>query len=109
MVSSRSYTTPVIAGIGFMLDGALAEEVTIPASMCVPLPSGTPEEAGALAEPLSVAVRAIRRSGGVEGRSVQVVGAGTLGLLVAQVARVHSAASVRVRDRYEGRRALATE
>jgi (R,R)-butanediol dehydrogenase / meso-butanediol dehydrogenase / diacetyl reductase len=100
---------PLIAGMGFMLDGALAEAVAVPASMCVPLPKGTPEEAGALAEPLSVAVRAVRRSGGVEGRTVQVVGAGTLGLLVAQVARAQGALAVQVRDRFATRLELARE
>lgn len=100
---------PLIAGMGFMLDGALAEAVSVPASMCVPLPEGTPSEAGALAEPLSVAVRAVRRSGGVGGRTVQVTGAGTLGLLVAQVARAEGAASVTVRDRLAARLELARE
>jgi (R,R)-butanediol dehydrogenase / meso-butanediol dehydrogenase / diacetyl reductase len=94
---------PLIAGIGFMFDGALAETVTVPASMCVPIPPGTPEEAGALAEPLSVAVRAVRRASDVEGRSVLVVGAGTLGLLVAQVARARGAARVTVLDRFPAR------
>ncbi len=98
-----THLCPVIAGMGFMLDGALAEAVSVPASMCVPLPPGTPEEAGAIAEPLSVAVRAVRRAGSVEGRTVQVVGAGTLGLLVAQVARASGALGVQVTDRFVDR------
>jgi len=98
---------PQIAGIGFMLDGALAEAVNVPAAMCAVMPPTMPDEAGALAEPLSVAVRAERRSGGVDGRTVQVIGAGTVGLLAAQVARARGAKWVVLRDPAEGRRATA--
>jgi len=83
-----------LAVMGLMFDGALATRVNVPASMCAPLPERLSEEAGALAEPLSVAVRAVRRSGGVRGRRVGVVGAGTIGLLVAAVARAQGAAAV---------------
>jgi len=79
------------AVMGLMFDGALAERVNVPAAMCAVLPDGISDEAGALAEPLSVAVRAVRRAGGVRGRSVGVVGAGTIGLLVAAVARAEGA------------------
>jgi 2-desacetyl-2-hydroxyethyl bacteriochlorophyllide A dehydrogenase len=41
-------------------------------------------------------VRAVRRAGGVRGREVGVVGAGTIGLLVAAVARARGAARVAV-------------
>ena|SRR5712664_1608032 len=57
-----------------------------------------PDEAGALAESLSVAVRAVRRGGIVAGVDVQVFGAGTIGLMTAQVARASGARSVTVRD-----------
>src|SRR5438270_155433 len=67
------------------------------------------DQAGALAEPLSVAVRAVRRAGGVRGRTVGVVGAGTIGLLVAAVARAEGAARVAVIELSSARleRALA--
>src|SRR5258708_5179997 len=57
-----------------------------------------PDEAGALAESLSVAVRAVRRAGRVEGIDVHVLGAGTIGLMAAQVARSAGARSVTLRD-----------
>ena len=100
---------PRMAVIGLMLDGALAQIVNVPASMCVPLPPSVSDEAGALAEPLSVAVRAVRRGGGVEGRNVHVVGAGTIGLFTAQVARVRGARSVTLSEPHAGRRRTALE
>jgi len=93
--------------MGLMFDGALAGRVNVPAAMCELLPAGLPDEAGALAEPLSVAVRAVRRSGGVGGRSVAVVGAGTIGLLVAAVARAQDAARLSVIERSRARRERA--
>jgi (R,R)-butanediol dehydrogenase/meso-butanediol dehydrogenase/diacetyl reductase len=84
--------------MGLAFDGALAERVNVPAAMCAPLPAGVGDEAAALAEPLSVAVRAVRRGGEVGGRQVGVVGAGTIGLLVAAVARAQGAARVAVLD-----------
>lgn len=87
-----------LAVMGLMLDGALAEAVNVPASMCAELPRDLPDEAGALAETLSVGLRAVRRAGDVSGVDVQVLGAGTIGLMTAQVARAGGARSVTLRD-----------
>jgi len=97
------------AVMGLMFDGALAERVNVPAAMCAVLPDTLSEEAGALAEPLSVAVRAVRRAAGVRGRTVGVVGAGTIGLLVAAVAHAEGAAEIAVIEKSPERlrRALA--
>jgi (R,R)-butanediol dehydrogenase / meso-butanediol dehydrogenase / diacetyl reductase len=87
-----------LAVMGLMLDGALAEAVNVPATMCAELPRDLPDEAGALAETLSVGLRAVRRAGDVDGVDVHVFGAGTIGLLTAQVARAGGARSVTLRD-----------
>jgi (R,R)-butanediol dehydrogenase / meso-butanediol dehydrogenase / diacetyl reductase len=97
-LSGNRQLCPQLAVMGLMMDGALAERVSVPAYMCAELPVGLPDEAGALAESLSVAVRAVRRAGSVAGVDVQVFGAGTIGLMAAQVARTAGARSVTVRD-----------
>ena len=97
-LSGNRQLCPQLAVMGLMMDGALAELVNVPASMCAPLPEGLPDEAGALAESLAVAVRAVRRAGGVSGTDVHVFGAGTIGLMTAQVARAAGARSVTLRD-----------
>src|SRR3954468_13206199 len=63
-------------------------------------------EGAALVEPTSVALHAVRR-GAVGGKSVLVVGAGPIGLLVAQCARAEGAASVVIADRRADRLTLA--
>ncbi|MCZ4608621.1 zinc-binding dehydrogenase, partial [Streptomyces sp. Lzd4kr] len=52
----------------------------------------------ALAEPLSVALHAVRRAGDVAGRHVLVTGAGPIGCLVVAAAKAAGAASVTVTD-----------
>ena len=97
-LSGNRQLCPQLAVMGLMMDGALAEAVNVPASMCAELPKGLPDEAGALAESLSVAVRAVRRAGSVAGIDVHVFGAGAIGLMTAQVARSAGARSVTLRD-----------
>jgi (R,R)-butanediol dehydrogenase/meso-butanediol dehydrogenase/diacetyl reductase len=97
-LSGNRQLCPQLAVMGLMMDGALAEAVNVPASMCAELPKSLPDEAGALAESLSVAVRAVRRAGSVAGIDVHVFGAGTIGLMTAQVARSAGARSVTLRD-----------
>jgi (R,R)-butanediol dehydrogenase / meso-butanediol dehydrogenase / diacetyl reductase len=105
--SGNRQLCPQLAVMGLMMDGALAEAVNVPAYMCAALPAGLPDEAGALAESLSVAVRAIRRADNVAGVDVHVFGAGTIGLMAAQVAHAGSARSVTLRDPSTARLARA--
>jgi (R,R)-butanediol dehydrogenase/meso-butanediol dehydrogenase/diacetyl reductase len=95
-----------LGALGLMGDGGLAEEMIAPAYTCIPY-TNVPPTTAALAEPLSVAVRAVRRAGVREGSSVAIVGAGTVGLLGTQAARVAGAGTIVVVERHERRRALA--
>jgi (R,R)-butanediol dehydrogenase / meso-butanediol dehydrogenase / diacetyl reductase len=80
-------------GIGFGIPGAFADRVRVPgATLGVNvhrLPDELDYEAGALVEPLGIAVHAVRRSGAAPGQSALVYGLGTIGLQVAQVLRAH--------------------
>jgi 2-desacetyl-2-hydroxyethyl bacteriochlorophyllide A dehydrogenase len=86
-------------------DGAMASRLVFPAA-AAHAAGGIPARAAALVEPASVALNGARR-GGVDGRSVLVVGAGTIGLLAAQCARAEGAAAVTLADTREDRLALA--
>lgn len=96
-----------VANVGFAADGGLAERLVVPASACLPLPPGLDPLCGALAEPLSVAVRAARRSGVAFGDAALVVGAGTVGTFVMQVLALAGAEPVVVVDPEPSRRSLA--
>lgn len=89
--------------------GALAEFFAAPAVTAHPVPDGVPLDVAALAEPLAVASHANRRAGTTSGQRVNVIGAGTIGLLSLQVAR-HLGAEVDVVTDIDPRRlAIAGE
>lgn len=106
-VRGQTQLCPMLASLGLMGDGALAEVMIAPASMCAPFSTDVPIDHAALAEPLSVAVRAVRKAGVQLGSIVGVVGAGTVGLLTVQVARLSGASTILVVDRLKQRRDLA--
>jgi (R,R)-butanediol dehydrogenase / meso-butanediol dehydrogenase / diacetyl reductase len=95
------------AVVGLHADGGLAEYVASKAATCVPVPNGLDADVAALSEPTSVAVRALRKVPCPIGSSVLVVGAGTIGLLVTQVARSSGAGTIVAADTKPRRRDLA--
>ena len=94
------------AALGLMADGGLAEYAVVPAFSCARLPASLPDEEGALIEPTEVAVRAVRKSDLRLGESVAVVGGGTIGLLVLQVARAAGAGAAYLIEPRPSRREL---
>ena len=64
------------------------------ADQCHALPASLDDGAGALIEPLAVALHAVRRAGPLAAKRVLVSGAGTIGLLAAMAARAAGASSV---------------
>ena len=78
---------PGMAVAGFALDGGLAQLMAWPASEVIPLPDSVDSEQAAFVEPTSVALQAVERSRMEAGETVAVLGAGTIGLLIAQAAR----------------------
>ena len=97
--------------IGTTSAGGFAELVAVPASGVHQLPAVVDFVTGALTEPLAVAVRAVVERAAVEpGEFVVVIGPGTIGLLVAQVAIARGAAvTVAGLARHEARFRLARE
>ncbi|WAU80676.1 L-idonate 5-dehydrogenase [Streptomyces sp. Qhu-G9] len=80
------------------VQGGFAAQVVVPAGQLRPLPAGLPLRRAALAEPLSVALHAVRRAGDIAGKHVLVTGAGPIGCLVVAAAKAAGAARVTVTD-----------
>ncbi|KAA8909386.1 chaperonin 10-like protein [Sphaerosporella brunnea] len=87
--------------------GTLQERINHPAKWCHKLPAGVSLSAGALLEPLGVALHCTdraRKNGALKaGCTVIVFGAGAVGMLVAAVCMLQGAARVLVADVIEGR------
>jgi threonine dehydrogenase-like Zn-dependent dehydrogenase len=73
--------------IGLNRPGVFAERVAVPEELLLPVPDGVADQTAVLAEPLANAVAVIRREQVSAGRSVLVIGCGSIGLLL-----VHAAA-----------------
>lgn len=80
------------------VQGGFAAQVVVPAEQLRTIPAGLPLRRAALAEPLSVALHAVRRAGDVTGKHVLVTGAGPIGCLVVAAAKAAGAARVTVTD-----------
>ena len=89
--------------------GSFAEYVAAPVDQLIKLPESLRSIHGALAEPATVGVHANLQGGMAAGKRVAVIGAGTIGSMIAQVARGWGAADVVIVDRMPARRALAAD
>jgi 2-desacetyl-2-hydroxyethyl bacteriochlorophyllide A dehydrogenase len=87
--------------------GGMADLFTIPANRLHRVPEDLGDVAASLIEPLSTPVHAARLAGPLHGKTVGVLGAGTIGLLMLAVIRAQGAARVAVCDILENKRALA--
>jgi 2-desacetyl-2-hydroxyethyl bacteriochlorophyllide A dehydrogenase len=95
------------AAIGISAAGAMAEYTAVPAANCVVLPEHIRLEDAALIEPLSCAVRGYDVLRARLGSHILIYGAGTMGLMMLQLAKATGAASVDVVDINQDRRSTA--
>jgi len=84
--------------VGIDSDGGFAEYATVPWHTLYPVPESLPLVQAALIEPLAVAVHAVRASRLKVGDVTAVLGAGPVGILTAQVARLSGARKVIVSE-----------
>ncbi|WP_260703463.1 zinc-dependent alcohol dehydrogenase [Edaphobacter flagellatus] len=101
MLGSASTTPPT--------DGAFAELTLVRADQCHVLPESMDDGIGAMIEPFAVALHAVKRAPSVSGKRVLITGSGTIGLLVAVIARAFGAVLVAVSDVVQERRKKALE
>ncbi len=95
--------------MGFQTGGAAQEYFPVPEEMVIALPDGLSLEAGAMIEPVSVAVHALGRLPSVAGQKVLVFGAGTIGNLVGQTAKAMGASAVMICDLSDYRLDMASK
>ena len=80
------------------VQGAFRQEIVVDAPQAHLLADGVTDAEGALAEPLSVALHAVRRAGPLLGKSVLVTGCGPIGALLVIAARRAGATHIVVTD-----------
>lgn len=94
--------------VGVVLpEGGFCEQVAVHIQRVFPLPKTMEDEVGAMVEPTAVAVHANRRAGMSKGMKVVVIGGGTIGLLIAQVAKAYGAKKIVLSEPIGKRREIA--
>lgn len=95
--------------VGVNMDGGFADACLVPYAQCVPVAQDVDPELAALAEPLACCLHGIDRAGIRPGENVLVIGGGTIGQIMLQLARLAGAAKVLLSEPVEKRRALAVQ
>jgi len=96
-----------LRAMGIDVDGGFAEYSCAPAAQCYRVPDGVTYLQAAMTEPLACCVHGIDLAQIVPGDTVAVIGAGAIGLLLAQLARLSGATRVILSDPLAARRSIA--
>ena len=84
-------------------EGCMTEYVAWPADFTHLLPDNVTYEEGAMAEPLSVALQALKRGGVKPGQSIAIFGCGTIGLCIMLAAEAFGCSEIYMIDKTEYR------
>lgn len=90
-------------------NGALRKYFAYPAQWCFKLPDNVSTIEGTMIEPLAVGMHAARRGGVELGKTVLIIGVGTIGYMTMLACKAMGASKVIVSDTLENRLKLASE
>lgn len=97
-----------LRALGVDIDGGMAEFCIVPSSQLYHLPNTMAPEDAAFIEPLSCIVHGIDRAQIRTGDTVVILGGGTVGLLLLQLATISGASRVIIVEPIEWKRTIAT-
>ena len=95
--------------MGFQTTGAASEYFSVDAARITALPQEMSYDEGAMIEPLAVAVHAANRAGDIAGRKIAVLGAGPIGILLAQSVNALGAGQTMITDISDYRLSVARQ
>ena len=98
-----------LQALGVDQDGGMAEFCFVPAQQIYLLPDGMQMEAAAFVEPVSCAVHGIDRANIHAGDTVVIIGGGTIGLIMLQLARNAGASRTILVEPLQQKRRIAAE
>jgi threonine dehydrogenase-like Zn-dependent dehydrogenase len=82
--------------LGVHYNGAMAEQVAVPAQNCHVLDDTYPPQLAALSEPISIAYGAVHKAGSLLGKNVVVIGPGPIGYFISLLSKLSGAARLYV-------------
>lgn len=96
-----------LRALGVDIDGGMAEFCIVPAQQLYRLPDGFPMSASAFIEPVSCVLHGIDRARITTGDTAVIIGGGTIGLMMLQLARAAGAARTIIVEPLEHKRSIA--
>ncbi len=96
-----------MTGVGTTVDGGFSQYVAVPRQQVYKLEDNTTFEEGAMAEPLACCLHGMDLVGVKQGDNVVVIGAGMIGLLMVQLAKIAGAATVTILEPVQSKREMA--
>lgn len=96
-----------LIALGVNIPGGFAEYCVVPARQAFRLPKHLPLSHAALAEPIACCLRGVDLAGITSGDRVLIFGAGPMGAIILQLARLQGASTVIMADPQAGRRKRA--
>ena len=90
-------------------EGCLMEYIVMPEKSCFPLTGNLTADHGSISEPLAIGVYAVKKSGGVKGLNIGILGYGPIGMSVMLAAKVQGIESIYVTDKINDRNIIFTK
>lgn len=93
-------------GIGTTVNGGFAEFCTVKEKQVYKLPDGLSFEEGAMAEPVACCIHGMDLTNVTTGQTVMIIGGGTIGLIMLQLAKISGASTLILVEPVEAKRKL---
>jgi L-iditol 2-dehydrogenase len=108
-LSGRHHTCRKLRFLGCpgQAQGCLMEYIVMPEESCFPLKENLTADHGAISEPLAIGVYSVKRSAGVKGLKIGILGYGPIGMSVMLAAKAEKADSFFVTDKIDQRLVIA--
>ena len=90
-------------------DGALCEYIVMPEANCFPLSGNLTPDHGSISEPLTIGIYSVKKSGGVKGLNIGILGFGPIGMSVMLAAKAQGVDNIYVTDKINERLSVAVK
>lgn len=110
-LSGRHHTCRKLRFLGCpgQAEGCLMEYIVMPEESCFPLNGELNADHGSISEPLAIGVYSVKKSGGVKGKKIGILGYGPIGMSVMLAAKAEGAESYFITDKIDERLAIANK
>lgn len=88
-------------------EGCLSEYIVMPEDSCYPMNGRLTADDGAISEPLAIGVYAVKKTGGLSGLTIGILGFGPIGLSVMLASRPQDTGKLYVTDKLDPRLSIA--